>query len=117
MTNTYPDDAPYDLKLLEEVRCLRCVNERILRALDEGLFVEYQLEKFLTDKVHEGTINRDKMEIPERGDQAAVRVLDELDRRIRVSDFRQHLEMIEKTGRFVSLEEAAKRLDIKPDEV
>jgi predicted CopG family antitoxin len=33
------------------------------------------------------------------------------------SDFRLHLEMIEKTGRFVSLEEAAKRLEIKPDEV
>lgn len=46
MTNTYPDDAPYDKKLLEEVRCLRCVMERVLRALDEGLFVDYQLEKF-----------------------------------------------------------------------
>ena len=46
MTNTYPDDAPYDTKILEEIRCLRCVNERILRALDEGLFVDYQMEKF-----------------------------------------------------------------------
>jgi hypothetical protein len=46
MTNTYPDDAPNDLKLLEEIRCLRCVNERLLRAMDEGLFTDYQMEKF-----------------------------------------------------------------------
>ena len=46
MTNTYPDDAPHDVKLLEEIRCLRCVNERILRVMDEGLFVDYQMEKF-----------------------------------------------------------------------
>lgn len=48
MTNTYPPDAPLLVKLLEEVRCLRCVNERILRAMDEGLFVDYQMEKFST---------------------------------------------------------------------
>jgi hypothetical protein len=46
MTNTYPDDAPCNVKLLEEIRCLRCVNERILRVMDEGLFVDYQMEKF-----------------------------------------------------------------------
>jgi hypothetical protein len=46
MTNTYPDDAPPEVKLLEEIRCLRCVNERILRVMDEGLFVDYQMEKF-----------------------------------------------------------------------
>ena len=46
MTNTYPDDASYEVKLLEEIRCLRCVTERILRVMDEGLFVDYQLEKF-----------------------------------------------------------------------
>jgi hypothetical protein len=46
MTNTYPDDAPYDTKLLEELRCLRCVLERVLRVMDEGLFVDYELEKF-----------------------------------------------------------------------
>ena len=51
MTNTYPDDVPNDLKLLEEIRCLRCVNERILRVMDEGLFVDYQLEKFGRGKV------------------------------------------------------------------
>jgi hypothetical protein len=46
MTNTYPDDAPYATKLLEEIRCLRCVNERILRALEEAQFPGYQMEKF-----------------------------------------------------------------------
>jgi hypothetical protein len=51
MTNTYPDDASNEVKMYEELRCLRCVNERILRALDEGLFVDYQLEKFGGGKV------------------------------------------------------------------
>lgn len=46
MTNTYPDDADYNTKLLEEIRCLRCAMERILRVMDEGLFVDYQMEKF-----------------------------------------------------------------------
>ena len=46
MTTTYEDNAPYEVKLLEELRCIRCVNERILRAMDEGLFVDYQMEKF-----------------------------------------------------------------------
>jgi cytochrome c-type biogenesis protein CcmH/NrfF len=46
MTNTYSEDAPYNEKLLEEIRCLRCVNERILRCMDESLFVDYQMEKF-----------------------------------------------------------------------
>ena len=49
MTNTYPNNAPYDTKLLEEVRCTRCVLERILRVMDEGLFVDYQMEKFGKD--------------------------------------------------------------------
>lgn len=31
---------------LQEVRCLRAVLERILRVMDEGLFVDYQMEKF-----------------------------------------------------------------------
>jgi len=31
---------------LEEIRCLRAVAERILRVMDEGLFVDYQLEKW-----------------------------------------------------------------------
>jgi hypothetical protein len=47
MTNTYPKDAPLDVKTYEELRCVRCVLERILRVMDEGLFVDYQMEKFL----------------------------------------------------------------------
>lgn len=46
MTNTYKKNASYNVKLLEEVRCTRCVLERILRVMDEGLFVDYQMEKF-----------------------------------------------------------------------
>jgi hypothetical protein len=46
MTNTYADDAEYKTKLLEEIRCLRCANERILRALSEAQFPGYQMEKF-----------------------------------------------------------------------
>lgn len=46
MTNTYPDDVSIEIKMLEETRCLRCVLERILRVMDEGLFVDYQMEKF-----------------------------------------------------------------------
>lgn len=33
-------------RLVEEARCLRAVLERILRVMDEGLFVDYQMEKF-----------------------------------------------------------------------
>ena len=46
MTNTYKKDAPLDEKMYEELRCTRCVLERILRVMDEGLFVDYQMEKF-----------------------------------------------------------------------
>lgn len=46
MTNTYKKDAPLSEKMYEELRCTRCVLERILRVLDEGLFVDYQMEKF-----------------------------------------------------------------------
>lgn len=49
MTNTYPETASPEEKLLEEVRCLRCVLERILRVMNEGLFVDYQMEKFGKD--------------------------------------------------------------------
>lgn len=31
---------------LEEIKCLRAVLERILRVMDEGLFVDYQMEKW-----------------------------------------------------------------------
>lgn len=46
MTNTYKEDAKWEEKVLEELRCTRCVLERLLRVFDEGLFVDYQLEKF-----------------------------------------------------------------------
>jgi hypothetical protein len=46
ITNTYPKGATMDEKTLEELRCVRCVLERILRVMDEGLFVDYQMEKF-----------------------------------------------------------------------
>ena len=46
VTNTYEDNAPMEVKLYEEIRCLRCVNERLLRVMDEGLFTDYQIEKF-----------------------------------------------------------------------
>ncbi len=49
MVNTYPDDASIDVKMLEEVRCLRAVIERLLRVMDEGLFVDYQMEKYGKD--------------------------------------------------------------------
>jgi|TARA_R100000501_G_C2619886_1_gene113174 hypothetical protein len=49
MTNTYKDNATMEEKKLEELRCLRCVLERILRVMDEGLFVDYQMEKFGKD--------------------------------------------------------------------
>lgn len=50
MTNTYPEDASLEYKTYEELRCIRCVVERLLRVMDEGLFVDYQLEKFSTVK-------------------------------------------------------------------
>ncbi len=49
MVNTYPDDAPMQTKLYEEIRCTRSVLERILRVMDEGLFVDYQMEKYGKD--------------------------------------------------------------------
>lgn len=49
MVNTYPDDASMETKMYEEVRCLRSVLERILRAMDESLFVDYQMEKYGKD--------------------------------------------------------------------
>ena len=46
MVNTYPDDAPMETKMYEELRCLRAVLERVLRVMDESLFVDYQMEKY-----------------------------------------------------------------------
>ena len=49
MSNTYDDEAAFEIKVYEELRCTRCVLERILRVMDEGLFVDYQMEKFGKD--------------------------------------------------------------------
>ena len=49
MVNTYLDNASMETKMYEEVRCLRCVLERILRTMDESLFVDYQMEKYGKD--------------------------------------------------------------------
>jgi len=46
MINTYPDNATMETKIYEEMRCLRSVMERILRVMDESLFVDYQMEKY-----------------------------------------------------------------------
>ena len=46
MTDTYPKDAPIEVKIHEELRIMRCAMERLMRILDEGMFVDYQLEKF-----------------------------------------------------------------------
>ena len=46
MTNTYSEDEDIKIKILEEIRCIRCSLERLLRVLDEGLFVDYEFEKF-----------------------------------------------------------------------
>lgn len=50
MTDTYNENAPMEVKILEELRCTRCVLERILRCMDESLFVDYQMEKFSKTK-------------------------------------------------------------------
>ena len=47
MTNTYEDDAPLDVKAVEELRLIRSLLERLLRCLNESNFVDYQLEKFV----------------------------------------------------------------------
>lgn len=49
MINTYRDNAPMETKIYEEMRCTRSVLERILRVMDEGLFVDYQMEKYGKD--------------------------------------------------------------------
>lgn len=46
MTDTYPKNAPMNVKMYEELRCVRCVLERLLMTLDGTNFKDYQLEKF-----------------------------------------------------------------------
>ena len=50
VTNTYQDDADPKEKITEELRCIRCALERLIRILDEGLFVDYEHEKFFGKK-------------------------------------------------------------------
>ena len=40
---TFTDETDEEI---EEIKCLRAVLERVLRVMDEGLFVDYQLEKW-----------------------------------------------------------------------
>lgn len=51
-----------DKKELQEIQCLRALLERILRVMDEGLFVDYQMEKF-------GQIKYDKRLLIETSDK------------------------------------------------
>jgi hypothetical protein len=46
MTNTYDNNAPLNVKIYEELRLIRCLHERILRAINESQFPEYQMKKF-----------------------------------------------------------------------
>ena len=46
MTNTYEDNDSPDYKMAEELRCIRCVLERMLHAKYPQEFVDYQMEKF-----------------------------------------------------------------------
>lgn len=46
MTNTYPDDEYREIKIAEELRCIRCCLERLLRHYAPEEFVDYQMEKF-----------------------------------------------------------------------
>jgi len=47
MTNTYDDNADMQVKLYEEMRCMRCVLERLLNHLNSGMFLDYEFEKFV----------------------------------------------------------------------
>jgi hypothetical protein len=49
MTNTYSDDATNKEKVYQELRCIRCVLERLLNHLSSSAFVDYQMEKFGKD--------------------------------------------------------------------
>ena len=49
MTNTYSKSDKMETKMYEEIRCLRCVLERLLSHLNSSLFVDYEMEKFGKD--------------------------------------------------------------------
>ena len=44
MTNPYKEDAPLKEKIWQELRCIRCVLERLL--MRYGDYTDYQFEKF-----------------------------------------------------------------------
>jgi len=46
VTNTYLSEDDLEFKQVEELRCIRCVLERLLRAKYPQEFVDYQMEKF-----------------------------------------------------------------------
>lgn len=50
MTNTYNDNVSDMTKIVEELRCIRCVLERLLVHMDRAGFVDYQMEKFSKHK-------------------------------------------------------------------
>jgi hypothetical protein len=54
MTNSYSENTPFELKQLEELRCIRCCLERFLQAKYPIYFVDYQMEKFGKDYKTEG---------------------------------------------------------------
>ena len=47
MTNTYKGDEPIEFQIKEELRCIRCVLERLL--MRYGDYADYQFEKFGKD--------------------------------------------------------------------
>jgi hypothetical protein len=47
MTNPYPDNASNEEKIWQELRCIRCVLERML--MRNGDYTDYQMEKFGKD--------------------------------------------------------------------
>jgi hypothetical protein len=65
MTNTYDDNAPLDIKIYEELRLIRCLHERILRAINEGEFPDYQMKKFSGNALSRKAI-RDRMPNPSK---------------------------------------------------
>ena len=54
MVNTYNDSDSMETKIYEEMRCLRCVLERLLTSIDPKGYVDYQMEKFGNDYITKG---------------------------------------------------------------
>jgi len=47
MTNPYREDEKIEVKIWQELRCIRCVLERML--MQKGDYQDYQMEKFGKD--------------------------------------------------------------------